>query len=171
VWIDFSTLHILVTIGLNLKPPNSSICAKTFNALWWKICGKFEFAQQPKDGVHNQWLVNAYNFCNGWNFHSQKFVCFLSQQIVWTSILLMSSYDNHLHVILNNNFIFGHLHPSITNRLLKKEDLKVDFQMPTIKLHLCAWLFYAWTQLQQRRKMICKGWNKTCLQWSFDIIF
>lgn len=59
VWIEFSTLHILVTIGLNLKPPNNSICAKTFNALWWKIGGKFEFAQQPKDGVHN----------NGWSMH------------------------------------------------------------------------------------------------------
>lgn len=45
VWIEFSTLHTLVTIGLNLKPPNSSICAKTFNALRWKIGGKFEFAE------------------------------------------------------------------------------------------------------------------------------
>jgi dihydroorotase len=40
----------------------------------------------------------------------------------------MSSYDNHSHIILNNNFIFGDLHPSIHHKpIVKKGGSKGGF--------------------------------------------
>jgi hypothetical protein len=45
-------------------------------------------------------------------------------------------------------------------QLLNKIDPKVDFQILMFKPHLCAWLFYAWTQLIERKTMVCKGWGK-----------
>jgi hypothetical protein len=56
-------------------------------------------------------------------------------------------------------------------QLLNKIDPKVDFRMSMIKPHLCAWLFYAWTQFNERKTMICKGWEKTCLLQSFNLDF
>jgi hypothetical protein len=55
--------------------------------------------------------------------------------------------------------------------MLNKIDSKVDFQMSMIKTHLCVWLFYAWTELNKRKTMICKGWEKTSLFQSLKSIF
>jgi hypothetical protein len=32
--------------------------------------------------------------------------------------------------------------------------------MSVIKPHFCVWLFYARTQLNEKKTMICKGWEK-----------
>jgi hypothetical protein len=55
--------------------------------------------------------------------------------------------------------------------MLNKIDSKVDFQMLVIKTHLCVWLFYAWTQLNERKAMIYEGWEKTSLFQSFNPYF
>jgi hypothetical protein len=59
----------------------------------------------------------------------------------------------------------------IKEQMLKKIDSKVDFQMLVIKTHLCVGLFYAWTQLNERKAMIYKGWKKTSLFQSFNPYF
>jgi hypothetical protein len=43
--------------------------------------------------------------------------------------------------------------------------------MLVLKPHLCAWFFYAWTQLNERKTMICKGWEKISLLQSFNLDF
>jgi hypothetical protein len=47
---------------------------------------------------------------------------------------------------------------TIKYQLLKEKYLEVDFWMLAIKLKICGWLFFAWTQMCKREKMICKGW-------------
>ncbi len=44
-------------------------------------------------------------------------------------------------------------------------------EMLVIKTHLCVGLFYAWTQLNERKAMIYKGWKKTSLFQSFNPYF
>jgi hypothetical protein len=43
--------------------------------------------------------------------------------------------------------------------------------MSVIKPQLCDWLFYAWTHLNERKTMNCKGWEKTCLLQNFNLDF
>ncbi len=40
--------------------------------------------------------------------------------------------------------------------------------MLVIKPHLCAWLLYAWTQFNEKKAMICKGWEKIDLFQNFN---
>jgi hypothetical protein len=40
--------------------------------------------------------------------------------------------------------------------------------MLVIKFHLCACLFCAWTQSNERKAIICKGWEKASLLQSFN---
>jgi hypothetical protein len=40
--------------------------------------------------------------------------------------------------------------------------------MLVIKPHLCAWLFYASTQFNEKKAMICKGWEKIDLFQNFN---
>jgi hypothetical protein len=40
--------------------------------------------------------------------------------------------------------------------------------MSMIKCHLCAYLFCACTQSNERKAIICKGWEKTSLLQSFN---
>lgn len=49
---------------------------------------------------------------------------------------------------------------TIKNQLMKKEDLEVDFCILMIKLKLCGWLSHEWTQICEKKELICKRCEK-----------
>jgi hypothetical protein len=54
---------------------------------------------------------------------------------------------------------------------MKKEDLEVDFCILMIKLKLCGWLSHEWTQICEKKELICKRCEKINLFWSFNPYF